>query len=80
MNVALLKVIKTSRVNRVLKQKRKSKAENLTLTSLSSRLNANNMGTCALGNFSLLCKFCREGNEKPRREKETIARDSAFLM
>ena len=78
MNVALLKVIKTSRVNRVLKQKRK--AENLTLTSLSSRLNANNMGTCALGNFSLLCKFCREGNEKPRREKETIARDSAFLM
>ena len=61
-------------------KERKSKAENLTLTSLSPRLNANNMGTCALGNFSLLCKFCREGNEKPRREKETIARDSASLM
>ena len=51
-------------------KERNSKAEILTLTSLSSRLNANNMGTCALGNFPYFANFYRESIEKPRTKKE----------
>ena len=51
-------------------KERNSKAEILTLTPLSSRLNANNMGTCALGNFPYFANFYRESIEKPRRKKE----------
>ena len=44
-------------------KKRNSKAEILTLTPLSSRLNA-------LGNFPYFANFYRESIEKPRRKKE----------
>lgn len=53
-------------------KERNGKAEILTLTSLSSRLNANNLGTRRTGEFSLLCEFCIEGIEKPRRKKERM--------
>ena len=66
-------------------KERNSKAEILTLTSLSSRLNANNMGTCALSNFPYFANFVErvlknQEERKKERKKETNVRDSAFLM
>ena len=84
MNVALLKVIKTSRVNRVLKQKRKNGtakrkfwpwrlwAQGLTLTIWEH---------AHWGIFLTLQIFIeRVLKNQEQRKKETIVRYSAFLM